>query len=134
MKKALFTLSQALLLLFTKTPLAFATQHELIINITPPGEVVPPGLSIDKIVTFIITALVVVGIIAALIFLIIGAIQWVASGGSKEKVEAARNHVVAAIVGLVIIILAFVIINVIFQVITGKPFTGGFVIPTLGQP
>jgi len=52
-------------------------------------------------------------IILALFFLIWGGIKWVTSSGDKTKVQAARNTMVYAIIGLVIVFLSYFVINVI---------------------
>lgn len=56
---------------------------------------------------FIIAALVALG------YLIYGALKWIISEGDKSNVETARNQIVAAIIGLVIIALSYLIINVV---------------------
>lgn len=55
----------------------------------------------------------VLAVIIALAFLIYGGIRWITSGGDKTGVETARNTIVAALVGLVIVFLAFFILNII---------------------
>ncbi|MBQ9018119.1 hypothetical protein IJ118_03630 [Candidatus Saccharibacteria bacterium] len=54
--------------------------------------------------------LYIVGIIAV-IMLIIGGIRYVVSGGDSKKVTDAKNTVLYAIIGLVVCILAFAIVN-----------------------
>jgi amino acid transporter len=69
------------------------------------------GITIRNIVVFII----VIAVIIALIYLLYGGIKWVTSGGDKTQVEAARNHIVAAITGLVIVFLAIFIVTVVMS-------------------
>lgn len=74
------------------------------------------GLTFDNfggLLSNIILLILIIAVIIALIFLIWGGIKWILSGGDKAGVEAARNHVVAAIVGLIIAFLAFFIIQVV---------------------
>ena len=59
-----------------------------------------------------ITLMLMLAVIIALFYLVLGGIRWVTSGGDKAKVESARNHIIAAIIGLVIAFLAFFIIQV----------------------
>lgn len=66
----------------------------------------------------------IVVVILALAFLIYGGIKWITSGGDKAGVEAARNMIVAALVGLVIAFLAYFIIGIIFQLF-GLDFAAG---------
>jgi uncharacterized protein YacL len=67
------------------------------------------GTTIQNVVTF----LIVLAVIIALIYLLYGGIKWVTSAGDKEKVESARNHITAAIVGLIIVFLAVFIISIV---------------------
>lgn len=69
--------------------------------------------SFPSLVSAIINILLIVAVIIALVFLIYGGIRWILSGGDKTAVESARNHIIAAIIGLVIVLLAFFIINLI---------------------
>ncbi len=86
-----------------------------------------PGL-----ISIIIRIILIAGFILAFVFLVIGGIRWILAGGDKTKVEGARGQVIGALVGLVIIILAFVLIMFIqnffgVSLILDK---GGIVIPT----
>ena len=60
------------------------------------------------------TILYIVGIIAV-IMLIIGGIRYVTSGGDAKKVTDAKNTVLYAIIGLVISLLAFAIVNFVIS-------------------
>ncbi|PJA90720.1 MAG: hypothetical protein CO136_00920, partial [Candidatus Levybacteria bacterium CG_4_9_14_3_um_filter_36_7] len=91
---------------------------------------IPPEKRIGAIVTFFVSFLVVIAVLAALLYIILGAFQWITSGGDKTKVESARNHIIAAVIGLIIIALTFVIINVLMQVLGIGSLTN-FPIPTL---
>src|SRR4030043_2285106 len=55
----------------------------------------------------------IVGAIIFFFMLIIGAIQWISSGGDKQAVESARGKLVNAIIGLVILFTAFAIIQLL---------------------
>ena len=55
-------------------------------------------------------------VLGALIFffvMIIGAIQWISSGGDKAAIEAARGKITNAIVGIVILFALFVVLKII---------------------
>lgn len=62
---------------------------------------------------FVITIAFIIAILIALFFLIWGGIKWISSGGDKGGVEAARNQIIAAVIGLIIIFLAFFILNLV---------------------
>lgn len=57
----------------------------------------------------------VVATVIALGYLIYGGIKWVMSEGDKTNVESARNHIVASIIGLIIIFLSYFILNLVLQ-------------------
>ena len=69
-------------------------------------------------IAFIIVVLLALG------FLIYGGIKWITSGGDKGGVEAARNMIVAALVGLVIAFLSYFILQIVFSLF-GLDFAGG---------
>lgn len=106
------------------------------IDLNPPtGAIGPNEIKIEKIPQFIITLLFVVGIVIAVAFLIYGGIKWILSGGDKQAVESARGHIIAAIVGLLIVVAAFFILNVIFRLLTGQSFDlNNLCIPSLANP
>jgi amino acid transporter len=80
------------------------------------------GAQIDAtIVGKIVTILLILAVVLCLFFLIWGGIRWIISGGEKAKVDAARQTIIAAIVGLVIALLAYFILNLVVTVVTGKP-------------
>ncbi len=78
----------------------------------------------------LITLIFVVSVIAALFYLVWGGFKWLTSGGDKTAVQTAREHIVAAIIGLVIIFLAYFILNVLVGFFTGKN-VNDITIPTL---
>lgn len=55
----------------------------------------------------------------AVIFIIIGGYQYVTSGGNEEQAEKGRKTLVNAIIGIVVIVLAYVIVNVIANLVGG---------------
>lgn len=55
---------------------------------------------------FISTALqgvMIIALLSVFIFLIWGGIEWITAGGEKTKVEAARNKITSAVMGLVVL-------------------------------
>lgn len=72
----------------------------------------PPGLTnftIPDLVIGIVRLLFVAASVIFFIWLLIGGIQWIVSGGDKQKTEAARNQITSALVGLVIVFSAWAI-------------------------
>lgn len=65
------------------------------------------------IITTLLDVLFVIAIVLALAMLIWGGVAWITSGGNKEKLQKARSHIIYAILGLVIVLLSFLIVNLI---------------------
>lgn len=54
----------------------------------------------------------VLGILAlvAVVMIIIGGFQWMTAGGNEEKIEKAKKVISAAVIGLIIVLLAWAIV------------------------
>jgi hypothetical protein len=63
--------------------------------------------------------LFVVGILSV-IMLIYGGLRYVISGGDSKKVTDAKNTIMYAIIGLIIAILSFAIVNFVINAFTGS--------------
>ncbi len=84
------------------------------INLKPAGQFSQLGtLTIGGIVSGLIRFVLVVAALVFFFILVIGGIQWIASGGDKAQTEAARNRITAALVGLVIVFAAWAIVQLI---------------------
>lgn len=70
----------------------------------------------SNIIKFGITALLILALFLSLFFLIWGGISWTMSGGDKAGVEAARQKIIYAIIGLVLVFLSFFIVSVIGKI------------------
>ena len=78
----------------------------------------------NNVIGNIINIAFIVTVLIALAFLIYGGIKWITSGGDKTKVEGARNTIVAALIGLVLVFLTYFILQIIFSLF-GLDFAGG---------
>jgi TRAP-type C4-dicarboxylate transport system permease small subunit len=83
-------------------------------QIKAPGGVPTGGINVvAKVVGNVLTLLLVVTVVLTLFFLIWGGVQWIQSGGDKQKLAGARARLTYAIIGLVIALLSFFVVNVI---------------------
>jgi len=81
--------------------------------------------SLGNIVGVGLDLLVLVAIFLCLLYLIWGGFNWMMSEGDKQKLNKARQKIVYAIIGLVVVFLSFLIINVFYWFFLGgaaKPF------------
>ena len=70
---------------------------------------------------------VTIGVLAlvAVIVIIFAGVQYTTSAGDAGKVKKAKDSILYGIIGLVIAILAFAIVNFVLSSLTKKPTTGG---------
>jgi cytochrome bd-type quinol oxidase subunit 2 len=71
-------------------------------------------------VTQVIQVLLLVGGSVAVIFFLIGAFQYITARGNEEAAEKAKGTITSSIFGLVLIIMAFAIIYVVSNALTGN--------------
>jgi len=71
------------------------------------------GTNIANTIQNIMVFFVMLAVVIALVYLLYGGIRWITSGGEKTNVEAARNHIIAAIMGLIVVFLAIFILSII---------------------
>ncbi len=93
-------------------------------KITPPAAIQAWGTGAAGISSFLNNVITLIYIVAAVIFVfmfLIGAVQWILSGGDKEAVTNARKRIIHAIIGISLLALAFLIIKIVGTV-TGFTF------------
>ena len=88
-----------------------------------PAELIGPNGVFTQITN---TVLYIVGIIAV-VMLIYGGLRYVMSGGDSKKVTDAKNTILYAIIGLIVSILAFAIVNFVINAITGETSNGAHI-------
>ncbi len=74
----------------------------------------------DTVIKIIQWALGLLGLVAV-VMILIGGFQWMTAGGNEEKVASAKKIISAAVIGLIIVLLAWAI--VIFVVSTASDVT-----------
>ena len=67
----------------------------------------------NNVANFVVSLALFILFTASLIFLIIGGIKWITSGGDKEGTVKAKNTVTYAIIGLALGLLSFVFVNIL---------------------
>lgn len=67
--------------------------------------------------------------LAAFVMLIVGSVRWLMSGGNASSIEKARNTMTYAVIGIVVALSAFIVINLISG-FTGVETIRTFSIPT----
>jgi hypothetical protein len=66
---------------------------------------------LSKVFKNALSTMIIIAVVLCLVFLILGGIQWISSGGDKNKIAAARAKITYAVIGLVVALLAFFIVG-----------------------
>lgn len=82
-----------------------------------------------KLISSVVGLILIVSALAAFIFLVQGGLKWITSGGDKAGVDAARNQIQAALLGLFIVFAAWAFM-LILQTFFGVTILGNIQIPT----
>jgi cbb3-type cytochrome oxidase subunit 3 len=82
------------------------------------GEAGIGDASIAEVTGSVVKAILsVLGLVALIIFIIAG-FQWMTSGGNKEKIQGAQKLMGAAVIGLIIIIIAWAAAHFVVNALT----------------
>ena len=103
------------------------------------GNNIIPSESIGKVnnilvvIQAIIRFILIVAFIAAFIMLLIGGIRWITAGGDEKGVASARNMITAALIGLVVVLVAYAIIRLVELFFGFQIISNGVKIPTINN-
>jgi len=98
------------------------------------GFTIPP---FNAVLTFIIRLFFIIAGIIAILYLLLGAFAWITSGGNKENVDKARDKIMNAIIGIILIFAVLAVVGVVEQMFfpadVGLGITKPIVFPKLIQ-
>lgn len=97
--------------------------------------VVPSNISginnILLIVQAAIRFILVLAFIVAFVMLLVGGVRWILAGGDEKAVSSARNTITAALIGLVIVLVAYAIIRLVEVFFSVTIISGTVSVPTI---
>lgn len=83
-------------------------------TVTAPGGAPSGGINyLGKVLGNAVSIFLIIVIVTTLFFIVFGAIQWTSSNGEKEKIAAARAKITWALIGLIVALCAYFLINVV---------------------
>lgn len=119
-----------------------ATTQDLFGTIAPPpgspGSTSDPIAGITKLFGVALQVILLIAALLLLTYLLWGALDWITSGGEKEKILKAQNKIVNAVIGMIFVIAVFTVFTLINGTILGNKIidtSGGgwrLIIPTIG--
>lgn len=67
--------------------------------------------ALPKIITSILSGIIAAAGLVAVVYIIVGGVQYMTSGGDAAKIEKAKKIILYAVIGLVVCALSFAIVN-----------------------
>lgn len=99
------------------------------------ANIVPTQLSQQTSLVVVIQAVIrfilLIAFVLAFIFLLIGGLRWITAGGDEKAVAGARGMITGALIGLVIVLLAYAIIKLVETFFGVTIISGDLCIPTI---
>ncbi len=86
------------------------------------------GTALGMLLGNLISFLFIIAFLTAFIYLITGGFHWITSAGDKANLEHARNKIIHAIVGLIVVFVSWAVMTMVAQFVGLKDF------PTLPIP
>ncbi|KKQ95002.1 MAG: hypothetical protein UT66_C0015G0012 [candidate division CPR2 bacterium GW2011_GWC1_39_9] len=101
----------------------------VIVSAVDTGIVMVKWNNIYDFLQFIVKTMLSIAAIIAVIFLIIGGVRYVVSAGNTDSVEGAKNTILYAVIGLIVIMLAWFIVTAVANIFgsdtdSGTPSSG----------
>ncbi|MDQ3008378.1 MAG: hypothetical protein M3Q81_02165 [bacterium] len=79
--------------------------------VAPRGFATDPGRLINSLLSVVLT----ISALLVFAYLIWGAFDWITSGGDRGKTDQARQKIIAAVVGIIIVAASFAIVNLVVR-------------------
>lgn len=99
-----------------------------------PGGSLAANTKIETIPQVVVNYMFIIAAFLAVAYLMFGGIKWITSRGDKMAVESARKHIVAAVIGLIIVAGSFFALNVVFRLLgADNPLENGFKFQTIQE-
>ena len=73
--------------------------------------------NIGQLINFILQLVIVLGLLLVFFNLIMAGLQWITSGGDKGKTDAARQRIIAALVGILVLSAAYAVAQLVAYVL-----------------
>lgn len=77
------------------------------------GGLANSGLAIGKLLSTLAEGFLVLSFFMGFIYLMVGAIGWITSGGEKGKLEESRNRIIHALIGIIIVASTWAVMKLI---------------------
>lgn len=70
---------------------------------------------IGTLLSGLLNIVIIIAALLVFVYLILGGIEWITSGGDKGKTESARNKITSAIIGLIVLAASWAILTIVLN-------------------
>lgn len=97
----------------------------------PPGtpDVANPADAVSSALTVAIRLFFIFSSLAAFLYMMLGAFDWITSSGDKEKLTKAQQRIRNAVIGIIVLVLVLVLISTLEKLVFSKKFCFGLTCP-----
>ncbi|MBU0978699.1 MAG: hypothetical protein ABIJ03_01810 [Patescibacteria group bacterium] len=81
---------------------------------------------LGSIITGALGFIMAIAALLVFLYLILGGIQWITSGGDKGKTEEARNKITSAVIGLIVLAAAYAVLQIMLGFLGLTSITDAF--------
>ena len=82
--------------------------------------------NLGSIISGVLGFVMAIATLMVFLYLILGGIQWITSGGDKGKTEEARNKITAAVIGLIVLAAAYAVLQIMLHFLGLTSITDAF--------
>lgn len=92
------------------------------------------GIQLNKVMGMIVGLMTAIAAIWFIFQFIIAGYQWIQSGGDKNNLEQARNKITNSLIGLIIVVAAWIIMGIVGKILGIDILNPGKMLLDLGKP
>ncbi len=82
------------------------------------------GQTVSGLLKLVINWMLALAGLISVLFLIVGGFWYITSAGNEEQAEKGKGTVINAIIGIIIIVLSWIIVNVVSNLVSSQSATG----------
>lgn len=122
-QKLIFSLSLFLFNFFINSKQVFAQiTNPVTGNLGASDDSVASGGKFIGYVVYLWRAAIILGSLAVIGYFVLGAFSWITAGGEKSKIEDAQKKITNSIIGLVLLVSSFVLLNFLSKLLFAGEF------------
>lgn len=74
--------------------------------------------AVNGLITLVINYLLGITFGLAVLFIVIGGLRYIVSGGNEESAEKGKKTILNAVIGVIVVIMSYIIINLVVNTVT----------------